>query len=275
MRHNSWQDGVLGTNCPIPQTWNWTYQFQVKDQVGSYFYYPSLNLQRASGGFGPIIINNRDIIPIPFAQPDGDIILMIGDWYTRNHTVSFICSSFCICTWCELMYLLHSICSFPYLLAKSWPLRIRNDDVSQALRAALDAGKDLGMPDGVLINGKGPFRYNSTLVPDGLAYETVTVDPGNLLLVPTIWYIVICAICFRFPSLLQTKSNFLAKSVVPFFIVGKIRFDAGIYSLWGSSASWTRNNWCRLFIYDNDCVSCLNILTAKCWDRFCRSWNVN
>lgn len=134
MRHNSWQDGVLGTNCPIPQTWNWTYQFQVKDEIGSYFYYPSLNLQRASGGFGPIIINNRDIIPIPFAQPDGDIILMIGDWYTRNHT---------------------------------------------ALRAALDAGKDLGMPDGVLINGKGPFKYNSTLVPDGIAYETVTVDPGK------------------------------------------------------------------------------------------------
>ncbi|OWM75686.1 hypothetical protein CDL15_Pgr021851 [Punica granatum] len=134
MRKDSWQDGVLGTNCPIPSKWNWTYEFQVKDQIGSYFYFPSLNLQRASGGFGPVIINNRDIIPIPFGQPDGDITLIIGDWYTRNHT---------------------------------------------ALRAALDAGKDLGMPDGVLINGRGPFRYNTSLVPDGIAYETVNVEPGK------------------------------------------------------------------------------------------------
>lgn len=35
------------------------------------------------------------------------------------------------------------------------------------------------MPDGVLINGKGPYRYNTTLVPDGIEYETINVDPGN------------------------------------------------------------------------------------------------
>ncbi|XP_027110489.1 monocopper oxidase-like protein SKS1 [Coffea eugenioides] len=134
MRRSSWQDGVLGTNCPIPSKWNWTYQFQVKDQIGSFFYYPSLNLQRAAGGFGPFIVTNRDIIPIPFAMPDGDIVLMIGDWYTQNHT---------------------------------------------ALREALDNGKQLGMPDGVIINGKGPYRYNNTLVPDGIDYETINVDPGK------------------------------------------------------------------------------------------------
>ena len=87
-RKSSWQDGVLGTNCPIPPKWNWTYQFQVKDQIGSFYYFPSLHLQRASGGFGGFIINNRVIIPIPFATPDGDITVLIGDWYTRNHTVS-------------------------------------------------------------------------------------------------------------------------------------------------------------------------------------------
>lgn len=87
MRRSSWQDGVLGTNCPIPPKWNWTYQFQVKDQIGSFFYYPSLNMQRASGGFGPFIITNRNIIPLPFNTPDGDIVIMIGDWYTRNYTV--------------------------------------------------------------------------------------------------------------------------------------------------------------------------------------------
>ncbi|XP_075501056.1 monocopper oxidase-like protein SKS1 [Primulina tabacum] len=134
MRRSSWQDGVLGTNCPIPPNWNWTYQFQAKDQIGSFFYYPSLHLQRASGGFGPFIVTNREIIAIPFAAPDGDIIILIGDWYTRNHT---------------------------------------------ALRRALDEGQDLGMPDGVLINGKGPYRYNTTLVPDGIDHETIKVDPGK------------------------------------------------------------------------------------------------
>ncbi|GLT40288.1 hypothetical protein SLA2020_144340 [Shorea laevis] len=134
MRRDSWEDGVLGTNCPIPPKWNYTYQFQVKDQIGSFFYSPSLNFQRASGGFGPFILNNRDIIPIPFPKPDGDIVILIGDWYTRNHT---------------------------------------------ALRADLDSGKDLGMPDGVLINGKGPYRYNTTLVPDGINYESIQVDPGK------------------------------------------------------------------------------------------------
>ncbi|PPD82428.1 hypothetical protein GOBAR_DD20643 [Gossypium barbadense] len=133
-RRSSWQDGLPGTNCPIPPKWNWTYQFQVKDQIGSFFYFPSLHFQRAAGGFGGFIINNRDIIPIPFGSPDGDITILIGDWYTRNHT---------------------------------------------ALRKALDAGKDLGMPDGVLINGKGPYQYNDTLVPDGIDYETIDVHPGK------------------------------------------------------------------------------------------------
>ncbi|MED6150619.1 Serine/threonine protein kinase, variant 2 [Stylosanthes scabra] len=134
MRRDSWEDGVLGTNCPIPPKWNWTYQFQVKDQIGSFFYFPSLNFQRASGGFGPIVVNNRNVIPIPFAQPDGDIFIMIGDWYTQTHT---------------------------------------------ALRTTLGGGKDLGIPDGVLINGKGPYQYNTTLVPAGIDYETIRVDPGK------------------------------------------------------------------------------------------------
>ncbi|RRT40045.1 hypothetical protein B296_00046909 [Ensete ventricosum] len=134
MRKNCWDDGVLGTNCPIPPGWNWTYDFQVKDQIGSFFYFPSLGLQRAAGGYGGIIVNSRDVVPVPFAKPDGDITLFIGDWYIKNHT---------------------------------------------DLRKMLDDGKDLGMPDGVLMNGKGPYRYNATLVPDGIDYETINVEPGD------------------------------------------------------------------------------------------------
>lgn len=87
-RKNSWQDGVLGTNCPIPARWNWTYQFQVKDQIGSFFYFPSINFQRAAGGYGGIIINNRPVIAVPFGKPDGDVTLFISDWFTKSHKVS-------------------------------------------------------------------------------------------------------------------------------------------------------------------------------------------
>lgn len=87
MRHASWQDGVLGTNCPIQSGSNWTYNFQVKDQIGSFFYFPSLNLQRAAGGFGAFIITHRNVVTLPYRDPDGDVVIMIGDWYNREHKV--------------------------------------------------------------------------------------------------------------------------------------------------------------------------------------------
>ncbi|KAF8672490.1 hypothetical protein HU200_049704 [Digitaria exilis] len=112
---------------------------RVKDQIGSFFYFPSTGLQRAAGGFGGIVVNNRDVIAVPFGRPDGDITILIGDWYNKNHT---------------------------------------------DLRKMLDEGKDLGRPDGVLINGKGPYRYNDSLVPDGIEYETFNVHPGNRSICP-------------------------------------------------------------------------------------------
>ncbi|KAJ6336317.1 hypothetical protein OIU78_012836 [Salix suchowensis] len=59
--------------------------FQVKDQIGSFFYFPSLLLHKAAGGYGPIRVNNREVIPLPFPQPHGDIDVLIGDWYSADH----------------------------------------------------------------------------------------------------------------------------------------------------------------------------------------------
>ncbi|KAL2488359.1 SKU5 similar 3 [Forsythia ovata] len=133
-RKNSWQDGVTGTNCPIPSGWNWTYQFQVKDQIGSFFYFPSLGFQRASGGYGGIIVNNRNVIPVPFGMPDGDITLFISDWYIKSH---------------------------------------------KELKKDIESGTSLGTPDGVLFNGLGPYRFDENLVPDGIPYQIINVDPGK------------------------------------------------------------------------------------------------
>ncbi|KAL9419146.1 hypothetical protein AB3S75_036991 [Citrus x aurantiifolia] len=84
-RLNSWQDGVSGTNCPIQPGTNWTYVFQTKDQIGSFFYFPSINFQKAGGGFGPIRINNRIAINVPFPKPEAEFDLLIGDWYQESY----------------------------------------------------------------------------------------------------------------------------------------------------------------------------------------------
>jgi hypothetical protein len=89
-RRNSWQDGVYGTNCPIPPGKNFTYVLQVKDQIGSYFYFPSLAMHKAAGGYGGIKISSRPMIPVPFPPPSNDFTVLAGDWYKKNHTVSSV-----------------------------------------------------------------------------------------------------------------------------------------------------------------------------------------
>lgn len=86
-RRNSFEDGVNGTTCPIPPGQNFTYILQVKDQIGSFYYYPSLAFHKAAGGFGGIRILSRPRIPVPFPDPAGDYTVLIGDWYKANHTV--------------------------------------------------------------------------------------------------------------------------------------------------------------------------------------------
>ncbi|KAL4278742.1 hypothetical protein GQ457_03G038120 [Hibiscus cannabinus] len=85
MRKNSWQDGVQETNCPILPGQNWTYSFQLKDQIGSFFYFPSLLLHKAAGGYGAIHLNNLPDVPIPFPQPYKDYVVLIGDWYNADY----------------------------------------------------------------------------------------------------------------------------------------------------------------------------------------------
>ncbi|CAI9756620.1 unnamed protein product [Fraxinus pennsylvanica] len=83
-RRNSWQDGVYGTTCPIPPRKNFTYALQAKDQIGTYFYFPSLALHKAAGGYGSIKISSRPQIPVPFPPPAGDYAILTGDWFKRS-----------------------------------------------------------------------------------------------------------------------------------------------------------------------------------------------
>jgi L-ascorbate oxidase len=65
---------------------------------------------RAAGGYGPISVVSRLLIPVPFDPPADDHFVLIGDWYTKDHEV---------------------------------------------MAGLLDAGRSIGRPGGVLINGKG------------------------------------------------------------------------------------------------------------------------
>ncbi|CDY54363.1 BnaC06g07290D [Brassica napus] len=85
-RKNSWQAGTAGTMCPIPPGTNFTYHFQPKDQIGSYFYYPTTAMHRAAGAFGGLRVNSRLLIPVPYADPEDDYTVLINDWYTKTHT---------------------------------------------------------------------------------------------------------------------------------------------------------------------------------------------
>lgn len=85
-RKNSWQDGTAGTMCPIQPGTNFTYRFQVKDQIGSYVYFPTTGMLKAAGGFGPINIHSRALIPIPFdINPADEYNVLAGDWYKGTH----------------------------------------------------------------------------------------------------------------------------------------------------------------------------------------------
>lgn len=86
-RKNSWEDGVLGTNCPIPPNSNFTYKFQTKDQIGTYTYFPSTLLHKAAGGYGALNVYARTGIPVPYAKPADDVTLLIGDWFKASHKV--------------------------------------------------------------------------------------------------------------------------------------------------------------------------------------------
>ncbi|KAG7539739.1 Cupredoxin [Arabidopsis thaliana x Arabidopsis arenosa] len=126
LRKNSYQDGVYGTTCPIPPGKNYTYAIQVKDQIGSFFYFPSLAVHKAAGGFGGFRILSRPRIPVPFPEPAGDFTFLIGDWFEHDH---------------------------------------------KALKAILDRGHKLPLPEGVLINGQGVSYISSLTVHKGKTYR--------------------------------------------------------------------------------------------------------
>lgn len=60
------------------------------------------------------------------------------------------------------------------IFISDWYTRSHKD-----LRKDVENGVDLGVPSGVLINGLGPYRYDDNLVPSGISYQIINVEPGK------------------------------------------------------------------------------------------------
>ena len=72
-------DGVAAiTQCGIPPGESFTYEFQVTDEAGTYWYHSHLSVQYTDGLFGPLIIHDPDE-QVP--ATDEERIVFMGDWY--------------------------------------------------------------------------------------------------------------------------------------------------------------------------------------------------
>ncbi|MED6140138.1 hypothetical protein PIB30_090189 [Stylosanthes scabra] len=60
---------------------------QLKSQIESCFYFPSLQMQKAAEGFGAIGIWNRLGLPFSFHPPAQDCTILARDWYKRGYHV--------------------------------------------------------------------------------------------------------------------------------------------------------------------------------------------
>lgn len=61
-KNTTWMDGVTGvTQCAIPPGESFTYEFQLIDQRGTFWYHAHTTMQYTDGLFGPIVSNPRPL----------------------------------------------------------------------------------------------------------------------------------------------------------------------------------------------------------------------
>ncbi|KAH8912861.1 hypothetical protein BR93DRAFT_942620 [Coniochaeta sp. PMI_546] len=148
-RNTTWMDGVTGvTQCAIPPGESFTYEFQISDQRGTFWYHAHTTMQYTDGLFGPLIIHDpNEMTP----ETDDDQILFIGDHYHKEASV------------------------------------LRESYLLPASRWSPDVAGVEPLPDNILLNGQHTYNctVNSTTWPSsssdtctGGALSVVSVKPG-------------------------------------------------------------------------------------------------
>lgn len=90
-RGSSWMDGVAGiSQCGIPPGQNFTYEFVVEDQRGTYWWHAHLGVQYTDGVYGPIVIRDPDE-RVP--ETDEERIIFLSDLYHTHGSVVWLLQS--------------------------------------------------------------------------------------------------------------------------------------------------------------------------------------
>ncbi|KAJ0829833.1 putative laccase [Helianthus annuus] len=83
-RLTQWADGPeFVTQCPIRPGGNYTYRFNLTGQVGTLWWHAHSQWLRATV-HGALIIRPRDGQNYPFAQPDLEDTIMLGEWWNAD-----------------------------------------------------------------------------------------------------------------------------------------------------------------------------------------------
>ena len=78
----AWMDGAVGIGqCPIPPGGEFTYEFQVKAQHGTYWYHAHQGVQASDGLVGPFVIHSKAEKRLETIPYDTDQVVMVSDHY--------------------------------------------------------------------------------------------------------------------------------------------------------------------------------------------------
>jgi iron transport multicopper oxidase len=82
---SNWADGVAWvTQCPIEPGNSFLYEFEVKDQAGTFWYHSHIGAQYCDGLRGPLIIYDpNDPLKQYYDVDDESTILSLSDWYHK------------------------------------------------------------------------------------------------------------------------------------------------------------------------------------------------
>lgn len=84
-RGSQWADGpAMVTQCPVRPGGNYTYNFNVTGQEGTLWWHAHFSFLRATVYGALIILPRGGADAYPFAKPDKEEIVMLGEWWNAN-----------------------------------------------------------------------------------------------------------------------------------------------------------------------------------------------
>ena len=79
---SAWMDGTVGiTQCPIAPGNQFTYEFKISGQSGTYWYHSHQGVQASDGLVGPLIIHSQEELKLEQLEYASDQVVMVSDHY--------------------------------------------------------------------------------------------------------------------------------------------------------------------------------------------------